>query len=195
MKCTSCLPAQDCCATIVVMSHLGFLLLLLLQAAKPAPAIPASPGVYLRSGDAQWIKIEPASLADTQTRGMDLFILTDGLYSPEMTIVYRGAAAPLQLSVPRPTFYVRGIGSPGNAVMVQLTRRKDSRTVQTSASAVASDNKGGFRKKEIQSATVTAFADDAFSVTPDNDLKPGEYLLLLSLTHPGFDFGIAGPKK
>ena len=177
------------------MSYAGFLVLLLLQAAKPAPDIPASPGVYVRAVDSQWIRIEPASLVDTQTKGVDLFIQTDGFYSPEMTIVYRGAAAPLRLSVARPTFYVRGIGSPSNAIMVQLTRRKDSRTLQTSASAVATDNKGGFRKKEIQSATVTTYTDDTFSVTPDRDLKPGEYLLLLSLTHAGFDFGISLPKK
>ena len=177
------------------MDHLLFLLLLWPQVANAAPDIPALPGVYLRSGDLQWIRVEPASLADTRTKGLELFLEAGGIERPDITIVYRGARAPMQLSVPRPTLYVRGIGSPADAVMVQLTRRKDSRTLQTSASAVASDNKGGFRKKEIQSATVTVFADDAFSVTPDKDLKPGEYLLLLSLTHPGFDFGITPPKK
>jgi hypothetical protein len=189
------LPSEDCCDTILPMIYADFLLLLLLQAANAAPAIPASPGVYFRSGDSQWVKIESASLADTRTKGLELFLETGGLYSPDMTIIYQGARAPMQLTVLRPTLYVRGIGSPSDAIMVQLTRRKDSRTLQTSASAVASDNKGGFRKKEIQSATVTVFADDAFSVTPDKDLKPGEYLLLLSLTHPGFDFGITPPKK
>jgi hypothetical protein len=177
------------------MNYLGFLLLLLLQAAKPAPDIPASAGVYFRSGDSQWIRIEPAFLADTRTKGLELFIQTGGFYNPDMTIVYRGARAPLQIPLSRPTFYVRGIGSAQDAIIVQLTSRKDSRTLQTSASAVASDNKGGFRKKEIQSTTVTVHADDSFSITPDNDLRSGEYLLLLSLTHAGFDFGIAPPKK
>jgi hypothetical protein len=175
------------------MNFPGFLLLLLLQAAKPAPDIPASPGAYLRSGDSQWTRIEPASLADTRTKGMDLFLQTGGFYNPDITIVFRGARAPLQISVPRPTFYIRGIGSARDALIVQVTSRKDSRTLQTSASAVATDNKGGFRKKEIQSATVTIYADDSFSIEPDKDLKSGEYLLLLSLTHVGFDFGILPP--
>jgi hypothetical protein len=179
------------------MGYLSFFLLLLLQAAKPAPApdIPASPGVHLRSGDSQWIRIEPASLVDTRTKGMDLFLQTGGFYNPDMTIVYRGARAPMQISEPRPTFYVRGIGSARDAIIVQLTGRKDSRTLQTSASAVAADNKGGFRKKEIQSLTGTVYADDSFSITPDRDLKSGEYLLLLSLTNVGFDFGINTPRK
>ncbi len=179
------------------MNYLGFLLLLLMQAAKPAPApdIPASAGVYLRSGDSQWTRIEPASLADTRTKGLELFLQTGGFYNPDMTIVYRGARAPLQIPVSRPTFYVRGIGSARDVIIVQVTSRKDSRTLQTSASAVAADNKGGFRKKEIQSTMVTVYADDSFSITPDKDLKSGEYLLLLSLTHVGFDFGIILPKK
>jgi hypothetical protein len=178
------------------MNYSGFLLLLLQAVSpQPAPGLPDSPGVYFQQVGPTWKKVEPASLADTRTKGMDLFIQTGGFFSPNMTIVYKGSRAPTQISLPRPTFYVRRLGSPRDVILVQLTPKKDSRTLQTSANEVASDNKGGFNRKEIQSATVTAHAEDLFSITPDKDLKPGEYLLLLSLTDAGFDFSITLPKK
>jgi hypothetical protein len=80
-------------------------------------------------------------------------------------------------------------------MIVQLSRRKDSRTVESSSSAAAVDNKGGFKQKDIRNVTVTINTDDSFSVTPSAELKPGEYLLLFGHTDLAFDFGIQPAKK
>jgi hypothetical protein len=178
------------------MSYLGLLLILAVQAAKPVPApdMPAGPGVYVRQVDSHWAKIEPASLADTKSNGLGLFIESGGFYSPNMTVVYKGARAPAQIAVARPTFFVRGVGSAGEVTMVLLTRKRDTRTLETSAADASADNKGGFRKRDLQGVTAMEYADGSYSITPDHDLKSGEYLLLLGLAYAGYDFGVIQAK-
>jgi hypothetical protein len=90
---------------------------------------------------------------------------------------------------------VRGAGSPGDAVLIQLKRENDTRVFETSSADAAIDNKRGFRKKDIRKTTVVAYSDSCFSVTPDQALKPGEYLLLFGYANAGFDFGIDPGKK
>jgi hypothetical protein len=80
-------------------------------------------------------------------------------------------------------------------MIILVTRKKDSRTLQSSSNAAGVDNKGGFKKRDIQSVTVTIYADNSYAVIPDADLKPGEYLLLLGFAHAGFDFGIVPAKR
>jgi hypothetical protein len=43
--------------------------------------------------------------------------------------------------------------------------------------------------------TVTVYKDDSFSVTPEQNLQPGEYLLVFGHANTGFDFGIAKPSN
>jgi hypothetical protein len=174
------------------MSYLSLLLFLLMQTAKypPVAGMPAAAGVYYRQAYAKWIKLEPAPMADMKTKGMGRFIETDGLSNLGMTVVFKGAAASMQISTPQPTFYVRGVGSAKDAIIIQLTRREDSRTIQASSSAASVGNKGGFKKEDIRRVTVIAYSDDSFSATPDEDLKAGEYLLAFAYATAGFDFGI-----
>ncbi len=179
------------------MKGLIFSVVFLLQAAKPAPVpgLPAPDGVYYLQGDGKWFKLDKPVAAKSKTKGMGLFIETDGLANVNMTTVYYGAEASLEISTPRPTLYVRGAGSPQDAVIVQLLRKKDSRVLQTSKEAATVENKGGFKKAEIHKVTATAYSDDSFSVTPDNDLKPGEYLLVFSNSGSAFEFGVTAAKK
>jgi len=180
-----------------VMKSLILVLCFLMQAAKPAPVpgMPAAAGVYCRQADAKWIKLEPPTLADQKTKGMGLFIETSGLSNLGMTAVYKGAHAPTQISDPRPTFYVRGTGSEKDVMIVQLTQKKDARTIRTSTSAASVDNKGGFSRGEIRKVTCTVYSDDSFSVQPEEDLQPGEYLLVFNYATVGFDFGILASRQ
>jgi len=73
--------------------------------------------------------------------------------------------------------FVRGAGSNREATIVQLAREKDSRVIQLSSLAATTGNKAGFNRKDIREATVMAYSDNSFSITPIEDLKPGEYLL------------------
>lgn len=179
------------------MNCLGLLLFLLLQAAKPlpVPGMPAEPGVYYLQKEAQWTRIESAPMADMKTKGVGLFLETDGLSGLDITVAYEGANAQVQIPASQPTFYVRGAGAAKDAMIIALTRKKDSRTLKTSSLVATVDNKGGFKKDEIRSVTVVVFSDDSFSVTPEEELKPGEYLLVFGYPSVAFDFGIKGAKK
>jgi hypothetical protein len=179
------------------MMILSFLLVLVAQAEKPAlpPGMPAAPGVYCRQGDLPWTKMESATVSDMKTKGIDTFIRTDGYMNLSMTIIYAGSRAPLQIAAPRPAFYVRGAGVAKDAVIAQLSRAKDSRTLQTASSAGGVDNKLGVKKSELRNSTVTVYADDSFSILPDEDLTPGEYILLFGNANTGYDFGITTRKR
>ncbi len=175
------------------MDSPGIILAVLLQAANPAappPGLPAGTGVYYLQGDAKWFKLEPPASEKSQTKGMGLFIETAGLSNLDTTIVYRGSRAALQISNPRPTFYVRGAGPAADALIVELTRKKDSRTVQTVSSEATIRNKGGFKRPDIRRVAVAVFSDASFSVKPLQDLEPGEYLLVFGYVSTGVDFGI-----
>lgn len=167
------------------------------QEPKPAPpaGIPESAGVYYLQGTGKWIKIDPAFVDDSKVKGMNAYMQTEGLTGLNMNYVYLGVSAPLQLAEKRPTFYVRGVGSPKDAQIVQLTLRKEDRTIRTATTEVSIGNKGGFRRGEIRPVTITALSDGSFSIVPVSALKSGEYLLALGSAVNGFDFGITEAKK
>ncbi len=179
------------------MSYLMILLLLLTQAEKPAPpqGAPAGSGVYLRQGDGRWIKIEQVSMADMKAKGMGTYLETGGMSNLAVTVVYKGAKAPLQIAAARPMLFVRGAGFPADAMIVRFTRGKDARTLETSSSAGNLENRGGFSRKDIQVTNVVSYSDSSFSVAPERDLKPGEYLFLFGFANTGYDFGVVSAKS
>lgn len=179
------------------MNSLTFFLVFVLQASRPSPipGLPATAGAYYRQEDGAWMKLEPPVSNKSRTKGMGLFIETDGLSNLDMTTIYKGAQARIQIAAPQPVFFVRGVGSAKDAVIVQLTPKKDSRSVETSSSAATVDNKGGFKKGAIRKVLVTVYSDDSFSVIPEDELKPGEYLLAFGNSDVGFDFGVIPAKK
>jgi len=178
---------------LIVLSAAG----ILPQESRPAPlaGMPAAAGVYCLQGGAKWIKLDPALVEDSKIRSLDRLMETAGLVIVNANNAYLGAYAALELSDRRPTFYVRGVGSPKDAQIVRLTRKRDKRTVQTSSAEISVTNRGGFKRGEIQPVAVTSFSDGSFSVTPEGDLKPGEYLLAFGSAVTGFDFGISPAKK
>ena len=167
------------------------------QEAKPdAPAgLPERAGVYYPQGPEKWIRLDPAFVDDSKVKGMNAYLQTEGLTGLNMDYVYLGVSAPLQLSERRPTFYVREVGAPQYGQIVQLTQRKENRTVHTASTEVSVGNRGGFKRGEIRPVTITALSDGSFSIVPVSELKPGEYLLALGTAVTGFDFGITATKK
>lgn len=178
------------------MNWLSVLLMLLFQAAKPAgmPDMPRTPGVYYRQNNANWVSLQPAPIAEMKTKGMELFIETGGYTNLGINIVCRGSRASLRISTPKPTFFVREVGSSKDVILLRLTPKKDRRIFKASSSDATVENKGGFRKGAIRKATIIMNPDKSFSVTPEEDLKPGEYLLVFGYAIAGFDFGIDAAK-
>ena len=167
------------------------MLICLFQAAQsiPAPGIPGGPGVYFQQ-DNKWIGIKPAPVSGTKTKGLGTFVDTGGYTDLGTDVVLPGAASSIRISIPKPTFYVRGIGYSKDAMLIRLIRKGKSRVFHTSSGDATVENKEGFRKADIRKTVVTDYPDGTYSITPESDLKPEEYLLVLGDTASTFDFGI-----
>jgi len=163
--------------------------------AAPDQSMPEGNGVYLREGTSGWIKLERAKMADSKAHGMGHFIDTNGMTRLSVTLSYGGAQAKVQISASKPTFFVRGTGASQEALIVQLARKKDSRETKINSTEATFDNKMGFKRGEIRRVTTSALSKGSFTVTPDEGLKPGEYLLVLGGDDTVFDFGVRSPEK
>jgi hypothetical protein len=161
----------------------------------PPPGLPAAAGVYYRQHDTQWIKVDPAPKGDSKMKGMNVFLQTEGLAGLNMSFEYWGAYAALQIPEKRPVFLARGTGTAQAALIVRLTPKDHNRLVQTTSSDMTAENKGGFKKKDIRKVRTAVFSDGSFSITPIEDLQPGEYILVFGNANNAFDFGISPAKK
>lgn len=179
------------------MSHLALLLCLFLQESKPAPiaGAPAAAGIYFRQAESQWQTMEAAAMADMKSKGISDFINTAGYTNLAMVVTYRGVRAGLQIPAAKPAFFVRGAGSAKDAMIIALAPSQDTRSVRTDSAAASVGNRAGFRKEDIRNVTATIFSDGSFLVTPDDDLKPGEYALVFGFPNTAYDFGITRSKK
>lgn len=169
----------------------SWLLAAALQSGGQEPAgLPAGAGVYVRSDSANWVKLTQAPAADSTIRGMDVFLETGGQTNLDMTFVFTGATARLQLTERRPVFYVRGMGDPREALIVKLRAGKSTRTAKASHKSASTGNKAGFSAGDIRRVTTATVSPGLFTVVPGEALKPGEYFLTFGSTVMVFDFGI-----
>jgi len=166
--------------------------LLLFQAAPPSPVprIPDSPGVYYCQGDRACISLPKAPILETRTKGLELFVDTGGYSNLGINVTCSGAKASTRISVPKPTFYVRAVGPSSDIMIIQLTKKSQSRTFHTSSGSSTVENKEGFKKTDIRKTAVAAYSEGVVSVRPEVDLKAGEYLLVVGTPENSFDFGI-----
>jgi hypothetical protein len=157
--------------------------------------MPDGNGVFFREGTSGWTRLEHAKMEDSRAHGMGHFIDTNGMTRLSVTLSYSGAQAAIQISSPKPTFFVRGMGSAREALIVQVTRKKDSREAKVDSTEATFDNKMGFKRGEIHRVTTSPLSKTSFTVIPDERLKPGEYLLVLGGDDTVFDFGVSSPQK
>jgi hypothetical protein len=173
------------------MIWLNVLLLIFAQAASTAaPSVPEKSGVYFRQDNADWVSLQPAPVSDSKSKGMGLFVYSGGFTNLDIDVTCAGAKASIRMPVPKPAFYVRGVGSAKDAMLIRLTQKKDSRVCRTSFSNVTVENKAGFRKEDIRKLVTAEYPDGTFSVVPEKELAPGEYLLVFGNSVNGYDFGI-----
>jgi hypothetical protein len=158
---------------------------------SPAPDVPPEPGVYYLQDGKNWISLQKATFSATKASGLDLFVETGGWSTLAMEAVCPGARASTRITTPRPAFYVReAAASPKAVMLVRLAQKRDSRTFHKSTADVTVENTEGFPKGEIRKTVVADYLSGIYSVTPQADLKPGEYLLVLGNTTLSFEFGI-----
>lgn len=180
--------------SIIVKRALCFLLISGGAAIAQEPAVPgtlpAGAGIYYHQGGATWIALARPVMTATKTEGMEHFLDTYGWSNLNRTIVFEGAAAAIRIPDPKPTFYVRGVGSAQDVLIAQLTRKKDTREIQASSTNASVNNKEGFKRGSVYRVTATARSEDLYSVTPERTLKPGEYLLVFGHAETSFEFGV-----
>ncbi len=176
---------------------MGFLCILALFFAQLANLslaadLPSEPGIYFQQENAQWLKLKATTLSGMKTKGLEQYIQTNGYIGFKTDFICDGAHASFRITSPKPVFYIHDIGAATDAMIIQFTLKKDIRSIHASSSDAAVDNKGGFRKESIRKAIIATHSDKSFSIAPEEDLKSGEYLLILGNTTTGYDFGIDG---
>jgi hypothetical protein len=174
------------------MIELGLLFLFLAQTADVVRAtdVPEAPGVYSLQGESAWVRLQPAVTSDANAKGLQLFVYTGGFTDLGLNVACPGSRASIRMLVPKPVLYVRAIGSAKDAMLIRLTKKRDQRVVRTAFSNVTMANKGGFRREDVFNLILQESPDGFFSVSPEKELPPGEYLLVLGNAVPAYDFGI-----
>jgi hypothetical protein len=174
------------------MIKLGLLFLFLVQAADAVrtPDVPEAPGVYFLQSQSAWVPLKPVVTSDANAKGLQLFVYTGGFTDLGLNVVCPGSRALIRIPVPKPVLYVRAVGSAKDAMLIRLTQKRDRRVVRTAFSNVSMSNKEGFRREDVFKLILQESPDGFFSVSPEKELPPGEYLLVLGNAVPAYDFGI-----
>jgi hypothetical protein len=150
--------------------------------------LPCRQGYFYKS-DTEWVELNHSSISKAKLKGIEKTILSGGIVSSGIDVVYEGAQARLKVTGPRPTFYVHMPGqgsfidqhffrSRTKQVIVQMDQKKSTRLLEIAPTGVFSFHRGSrFRKKAMYETVVTRVSSDVIAITPSSDLKPGEYLL------------------
>lgn len=160
------------------------------------PGWPTDPGVYYGS-TGHFLALEQQMMSGGGLKHAAK-IFVPGL-TPQMVYTFRGRHAPLQLADARPVFYivqtpatvvVPGL-SPQDAVLVRLKDAKGRREVQVTSGGSILTFKAGFSPEQTPRIKVSRVTPFLFTITPESDLKPGEYMLIFGGTGmEGYGFGV-----
>jgi hypothetical protein len=83
---------------------------------------------------------------------------------------------------------------PTDLIIVRLDEKSDHREARTITGSMFGGH-SGFDPKKTTTATAVKREDGSWEVSPDGDLKPGEYLITTGIKPQGFDFGIQAGSK
>lgn len=166
------------------------------QPAVPQDVQALTDGFYYQTSKG-WQKLEPVSMAGGGLKHMGKMFVP-GL-TPQMVWTFRGAESPDQIEDRRPTFCIKELpalaemeGRTGrDLLIIRFDKKKDHRELQTTNGGNMFTFKSGISKDRMPDITEKMVADGTFMVTPDEDLKPGEYMITFSaLGTSGYDFGV-----
>jgi hypothetical protein len=184
---------------------------------SPDPTVPHSPGFYIldeTSAQQRMLKIDPIASTQTKTGGILGYAFTGGIASASLKAVLPGATAQRQTSKRRPTFFVyfdppganqsaifsTGFGNavitPNELSLVDLMEKKGKREARVGSLNIAGSKTGVMDKDRIP-FTYEQVKPYVYKITPEADLKPGEYGFLFALVGgagPGLSGGVAGAR-
>lgn len=156
------------------------------------------PGIYLDQ-DGTLSELSPAAYSGTQS--------SNSVVKANVFWTFRGGHSSVQLSANRPHFrLVCGQGhlnllmlcgspsQPRDLIIVRLDEKSDHREARMATGSIFGGH-GGFDPKKTTTATLVKRDDGSWEVSPDKDLKAGEYLITTGIQPQGFDFGIQSGSK
>ncbi len=152
-------------------------------------AEPPASGVFCKA-QGKWTELHPAALAASKTGSLDVMEQTDGLAPVNTVDVYAGPSAAVQLSDRKPEFYIHGLSYGCDSIIIHVTQKGGNRQARSSTAQASSDNKVGYKKAEVRRVTTRSVSKETCTITPETELKPGEYLLVLQSGKIVYDFGI-----
>ncbi len=157
------------------------------------------PGIYADQ-NGTLSELSPAAYSGTQS--------SNSVMKANIFWTFRRNHSPVQLSTNRPQFrLVCGHRAtlpllmlcgptlqPSDLIIVRLDEKSDHREARTITGSMLGGH-SGFDSKKTVTATLVKRDDGSWEVSPDSELKPGEYLITTGVQPQGFDFGIqAAPK-
>jgi len=166
------------------------------ETAAPQDVQSLSDGFYYKTPQS-WEKLEPLSMAGGGLKHAGKMFVP-GL-TPQFVWTFRGAAAPVQIEDKRPTFYIKELPTlttiagrtERDLIIIRFDKKKDHRELQTTSGGNMFTFKSGISKERLPDIITKTVSDGIFTVTPSDDLKPGEYMVTFSaLGNSGYDFGI-----
>ncbi len=175
---------------------------------SPDPAAPHASGIYLLADwqtPAKMIRMDATISNQTKTSDFLGYALTAGLASVKIKTVLPNSSARVKASGMRPVFYfyfdqanslsnsgntgfwsagASPVTSPNEFSLVKFDVRKANREAIVAKMSVAGAKSGVMDSARI-SYSYTDIAPGVFKVTPDQDLKPGEYGFIYSSSSGG----------
>jgi hypothetical protein len=152
-----------------------------------------TPGIFLDQ-DGKVSELSPAAYSGTQS--------SNSMVKANIFWTFRGSRSPVQLSTNHPNFrLVCGHGNlnllmlcgatrhPSDLIIVRLDEKLDHREARTITGSMFGGH-SGFDSKKTTTATAVKQDDGSWEISPDKDLKAGEYLITTGTQPQGFDFGI-----
>jgi hypothetical protein len=181
---------------VVVLAALSLLCVGQIAPAVPQDVQSLSDGFYYKTSQG-WQKLEVLSMGGGGLKHAGKMFVP-GL-TPQMVWTFRGAESPGLIDDKRPTFCIKelpalaeiGGRSGRDLLIVRFDKKKDHRELQTTNGGNMFTFKAGLSKDRTPDITTKTLADGIFMLTPNEDLKPGEYMVTFSaLGNSGYDFGI-----
>jgi hypothetical protein len=151
------------------------------------------PGIFLDQGG-KLSELSPAAYSGTQS--------SNSIVKANIFWTFRGGHSPFQVSTSQPHFrLVCGRGNinllmlcggespPHDLIIVRLDEKSDHREARTISGSMFG-GRSGFDPKKTTTVRIAKQDDGSWELSPEKDLKPGEYLITIGLQPQGFDFGV-----
>ena len=156
------------------------------DATETVPGLPRAKGLYYKSSNG-FVRIEEVSPA-TKIKGTGMFKLNP-FKGASTAYSFKGKAAPVQVSDPKPKFYYRGDDiSPRDFNIVMLEQKKNDREIEYFSAGIFRNSRIGPNENKIVAINATRIGADIIEFTPQEDLPGGEYAIDVGGS-PIFDFG------